>query len=96
MQLVTQLGRTTIPFVNVLNGCATGGAALFGAYSAIKSQEFELGIALGFDKHPRGAFDPKPIDWGLPEWYGEAGMMVTTQFFAIKLRRYMELYGITP
>jgi acetyl-CoA acetyltransferase len=94
--LVTQLGQTTIPFVNVLNGCATGGAALFGAYSAVKSQEFELGIALGFDKHPRGAFDPKPVDWGLPEWYGEAGMMVTTQFFAIKLRRYMDLYGITP
>jgi acetyl-CoA acetyltransferase len=94
--LVTQLGQTTIPFVNVLNGCATGGAALFGAYSAIKSGEFDLGIALGFDKHPRGAFDPKPADWGLPAWYGEAGMMVTTQFFAIKLRRYMELYGITP
>lgn len=94
--LVTQLGQTTIPFVNVLNGCATGGAALFGACSAIKSGEFELGIALGFDKHPRGAFDPKPVDWGLPAWYGESGMMVTTQFFAIKLRRYMELYGITP
>ena len=93
--LVTQLGQTSLPFINVLNGCATGGAALFGAYSAIKSGAYDLGVALGFDKHPRGAFDPKPEDWGLPQWYGEAGLMVTTQFFATKLRRYMSLHGIT-
>ncbi len=93
--LVTQLGFTTLPFINVLNGCATGGAALFGAYSAIKSGEFDLGVAMGFDKHPRGAFDPRPEDWGLPAWYGEAGLMVTTQFFGMKLRRYMDLHGIS-
>jgi acetyl-CoA acetyltransferase len=92
--LVAQLGLTTLPFINVLNGCATGGAALFGAYSAVKSGEFDLGIAMGFDKHPRGAFDPNPVEWGLPGWYGEAGMMITTQFFAMKLRRYMDIHGI--
>jgi len=94
--MVNQLGLTGIPFINVLNGCATGGSALFGAYSAIKSGEFDIGMAVGFDKHPRGAFDPKPADWGLPDWYGETGMMLTTQFFAMKIRRYMSLYGITP
>ena len=94
--MVSQLGLTGIPFINVLNGCATGGSALFGAYSAIKSGEFDIGMAVGFDKHPRGAFDPKPADWGLPDWYGETGMMLTTQFFAMKIRRYMSLYGITP
>ena len=93
--LVAQLGLTTLPFINVLNGCATGGAALFGGYSAIKSGEFDLGVAMGFDKHPRGAFDPNPVDWGLPAWYGEAGLMITTQFFAMKLRRYMDLFGIS-
>jgi len=94
--LVTQLGLTTLPFVNVRNGCATGGAALFGAYNAVRSGDFDLGIAIGFDKHPRGAFDPKPADWGLPDWYGESGLMLTTQFFATKLRRYMDLHDITP
>ena len=93
--LVAQLGLTTLPFINVLNGCATGGAALFGGYSAIKSGEFDLGVAMGFDKHPRGAFDPNPVDWGLPAWYGEAGLMITTQFFAMKLRRYMDTFGIS-
>lgn len=68
---------------------------MFGAYSTIKSGEFDLGIAVGFDKHPRGAFDPKPAEWGLPDWYGETGLMLTTQFFAMKIQRYMAMHGIT-
>ena len=56
--MVRDLGLTGIPFINVANGCATGGSALLSAYSAIKSGEFDLGIVVGFDKHPRGAFDP--------------------------------------
>ncbi|HUD91636.1 thiolase family protein [Sphingobium sp.] len=93
--MVSELGLTGIPFINVANGCATGGSAMFGAYSAIKSGEFELGLAVGFDKHPRGSFSPLPADWGLPDWYGETGLMLTTQFFAMKIQRYMSLYGIT-
>lgn len=92
--MVSELGLTGIQFINVANGCATGGSAMFGAYATIKSGEFDLGIAVGFDKHPRGAFDPQPADWGLPDWYGETGLMLTTQFFAMKIQRYMGLHGI--
>ena len=94
--MVSELGLTGIPFINVANGCATGGSAMFGAYSTIKSGEFDLGLAVGFDKHPRGSFSPLPADWGLPDWYGETGLMLTTQFFAMKIQRYMSLHGITP
>ncbi|EPR16931.1 acetyl-CoA acetyltransferase [Sphingobium indicum IP26] len=94
--MVSELGLTGIPFINVANGCATGGSAMFGAYSTIKSGEFDLGLAVGFDKHPRGSFSPLPADWGLPDWYGETGLMLTTQFFAMKIQRYMSLYEITP
>jgi acetyl-CoA acetyltransferase len=90
-----RLGLTGIPFVNVNNGCATGGSALLSGYSAIMSGEFELGIVLGFDKHPRGAFNADPEASGLPRWYGETGMMLTTQFFANKITRYMALHGIS-
>jgi acetyl-CoA acetyltransferase len=93
--MVNDLGLTGVPFINVANGCATGGSALFGAYSAIKAGQAEIALAVGFDKHPRGAFDPKPAEWGLPDWYGETGLMLTTQFFALKLRRYMEQFGIS-
>lgn len=93
--MVDRLGLTGIPFINVRNGCAAGGSALASSRMAIKSGEFELGIAVGFDKHPRGAFDAMPSEYNLPEWYGEAGYMVTTQFFAAKIMRYMHEYGLS-
>ena len=93
--MVERLGLTGVQFINVKNGCATGGSALFSAQMAIKSGEFDLGIAIGFDKHPRGAFNALPAEYNLPDWYGEAGYMITTQFFANKINRYMHLHGIS-
>jgi len=93
--MATLLGLTGLPFINVANGCATGGSALMSAVSAIRSGMAELAVAVGFDKHPRGAFNPKPADYGLGEWYGQTGLMLTTQFFALKARRYMHEYGIS-
>ncbi len=89
-----RLGLTGVQFINISNGCATGGSSLLSGYWAIKSGEFDLGVVLGFDKHPRGAFNADPEASGLPRWYGETGMMLTTQFVAMKIRRYMDLHGI--
>lgn len=84
-----------MPFTNVLNGCATGGTALLAACREIQSGAAEIGIVVGFDKHDRGAFNADPAEYGLGAWYGEVGMMVTTQFFAMKLQKYMHDYNIT-
>ncbi len=93
--MVSQLGLTGIQFINVSNGCATGGSALNAAVSAIKSGEYEMGMAVGFDKHPRGAFNADPSSYGLPNWYGEAGYMLTVQFFGAKIMRYLHEYDIS-
>jgi len=93
--LVSELGLTGLPFVNVWNGCATGGSALTTADVTIRSGAFDLGVAVGFDKHPKGAFDADPETMGIGRWYGEVGMMVTTQFFAMKIQRYMREHGIS-
>jgi acetyl-CoA acetyltransferase len=93
--LVSDLGLTGVPFTNVKNGCATGGSALMSAVHAIRSGAADVALAVGFDKHPRGAFDPRPEDWGLPTAYGEAGLMVTTQFFGIKIARYLREHHIS-
>ncbi|MEM1194676.1 MAG: thiolase family protein [Pseudomonadota bacterium] len=93
--MVNELGLTALPFINVANGCATGGSAISSAQQAIASGMYDLALAVGFDKHPRGAFNAKPSEYGLPEWYGETGMMLTTQFFALKIQRYMQLHGIS-
>jgi acetyl-CoA C-acetyltransferase len=93
--MVSQLGLTGLQFINVANGCATGGSALFSAYSSIRSGMSDLGIAIGFDKHERGAFRVNTKSSGLGDWYGSSGLALTTQFFGMKINRYMHTYGIT-
>jgi acetyl-CoA acetyltransferase len=92
---VSVLGLTGVPFINVRNGCATGGSALATAEAMLRAGAAELALVVGFDKHPPGAFNPLPEDWGLGAWYGETGLMLTTQFFAMKIQRYMAEHGIS-
>jgi acetyl-CoA C-acetyltransferase len=92
---VAALGLTGIPFINVKNGCATGGSALATAHAMLSAGSADLALVVGFDKHPPGAFNPMPEDWGLGQWYGETGLMLTTQFFAMKIQRYMSEHGIS-
>ncbi|CDO30854.1 thiolase family protein [Mycolicibacterium porcinum] len=87
--LVSDLGLTGLTFINVTNGCATGGSALTVAADAITSGSADIAMAIGFDKHDRGAFNADPADWGLEPWYGRIGLMLTTQFFALKTQRYL-------
>ena len=93
--MVSKLGLTGLQFINVSNGCATGGSALQSAYMAIQSGMFDMGVAVGFDKHPRGAFTINPEGSGLGKWYGDIGMALTPQFFGMKIQRYMHDYDIT-
>jgi acetyl-CoA acetyltransferase len=94
-QLVTQLGLTGIPFTNVHNGCATAGSTLALGAALIESGAYDVGVCVGFDKHPRGHFNAPPELHGLPHWYGDLGLMITTQYFAMKINRYMHDYGIS-
>lgn len=93
--LGNELGLTGIPFTNILNACATGGSSLLAACKEITSGSADIGMVVGFDKHDRGAFNADPSEYGLGAWYGEAGMMVTTQFFAMKLQKYMHDHRIS-
>lgn len=93
--ILPRMGLTGIQFINVANGCATGGSAVLSACWSIKAGEFDVALAVGFDKHPRGSFNPRPAAYDLPDWYGAAGMMLTTQFFAMKIQRYMHDFGIS-
>jgi acetyl-CoA C-acetyltransferase len=92
---VSVLGLTGVPFINVKNGCATGGSALTTAHAMLVAGAAEIALVVGFDKHPPGAFNPSPEEWGLGSWYGETGLMLTTQFFAMKIQRYMAEHGIS-
>jgi acetyl-CoA C-acetyltransferase len=93
--MVGELGPTGIPFINVLNGCATGAATLITARNMINAGMGELGLVVGFDKHPRGAFTaPDVTTWGVGRWYGETGMFINPQFFGMKAQRYLHDHQI--
>ena len=75
--IVNEMGLSGLQFTHIFNGCATGGSSLHAAYTAVKSGEYRNALVLGFDKHAPGAFNASPADWGIDDWYGEIGLMLT-------------------
>jgi acetyl-CoA acetyltransferase len=93
--VVSLLGLTGIPFMDVYNGCATAATALALTADAIRYGKFDVGVAVGMDKHDAGAFTADPIHYGAPAWYGDIGHFLTTKFFGMKINRYMYDHGIS-
>lgn len=93
--IVGWLGLTGIPVRGAFNGCATGGTLLQLAAASVAHGEADVAMAIGMDKHPRGAFAADPSVAGLPAWYGQTGMFLTTHFFGTKINRYMAEHGIS-
>ncbi len=93
--VVSQLGLTGIPFTDVYNGCATAASALDMAANMIRLGAHDVALALGVDKHERGAFSADPLEYGCPSWYGAVGHFITTKFFGMKINRYMYDHGIS-
>lgn len=93
--VVAKVGLTGIPVYGVFNGCATANTALSMAVKAVEHGEADIAVAVGFDKHPKGAFAADPSVLGLPDWYAQTGLFLTTHFFGMKINRYMHDHGIS-
>src|SRR6195952_2440408 len=88
-------GMTGVPARATLSGCATGNSLLTLAARDVQLGEADIAIGVGLDKHPRGAFGAEPSVAGLPQWYGDQGMFLTTHYFGTKIMRYMHDHGIS-
>src|SRR6476620_7609051 len=77
--IVSLVGLSGIPFTNVFNACATSASAIKACADSIRLGEYEIGIAVGLDKHPRGAFTADPTLVGMPMWYAEHGQYLPTK-----------------
>ncbi|MEC9323502.1 MAG: thiolase family protein [Actinomycetota bacterium] len=93
--IVGMVGLSGIPFTNVFNACATAASATKACADGIRLGDYDIGIAVGMDKHPRGAFTEDPALVGMPAWYAENGQYLTTQFFGMKANRYLHQHGIS-
>ena len=93
---VTRLvGLTGITFTNVFNACATAASAIQQTADTIRLGKYDIGIAIGLDKHPRGAFTDDPAKLALPQWYAQNGQFVTTKFFGMKANKYLHDHNIS-
>ncbi|GAB1814530.1 thiolase family protein [Mycobacterium sp. MUNTM1] len=89
------IGMTGLPARATLSGCATGNSLLTLAARDVATGEAEIAVGVGLDKHPRGAFGADPAVAGLPQWYGDTGMFLTTHYFGTKIMRYMHDHGVS-
>ena len=86
-------GRTTIPVVNVEAACSGGGACLRMAHMAIGQGEYDMVLAVGVEKQPKGFL--APVISGYEDWQAMAGLTQNPMFWAMKARKHMEDYGTT-
>jgi acetyl-CoA acetyltransferase len=68
-QVIKEIGMTGIPIVNVENACSSGASAFRLAYQSVAAQIYDIVLAVGFEKMPRGpipstAFRPYELKMG--------------------------------
>jgi acetyl-CoA acyltransferase len=52
--IMREIGQTGIPVTNIVNACASGASAFREAWLAIKSGIYDVALAIGVEKTPRG------------------------------------------
>jgi acetyl-CoA acetyltransferase len=90
-KVLTSLGRTGIPIVNVEAGCASGAAALDLGVTAIRSGRYDRVLVFGMEKMPRGIIRSSFFE----PWREEAGLAVTPAYFALRAQRLLLESGVT-
>ena len=85
------LGLTGMPIVDVEAGCASGGAALMLAASALRSGQYDTVLVFGIEKMPKGIIRSSFFE----PWQEEAGLAATPSYFALRAQRLMATSGVT-
>lgn len=92
MRVVQEFGWTGIPIVNIEVACTSATQAVFRAAYEISTGLYDVVLAVGVDKLPRGLLG------GLSEtgsWESVMGLVVMPAMYALGIRKHMEDYGTT-
>jgi len=84
-KVLTALGLSGVPIVNVEAGCASGGAALALGAAQVASGRAERVLVFGMEKMPRGIIRSSFFE----PWREEAGLAATPAYFALRAQRLM-------
>ena len=90
-KVLSRLGLTGMPIVDVEAGCASGGAALMLAAGAIRAGQYDTVLVFGTEKMPRGIIRSSFFE----PWQEEAGLAATPSFFALRAQRLAMTSGVT-
>jgi acetyl-CoA acetyltransferase len=91
-KVLTALGLSGVPIVNVEAGCASGGAALSLAAAQVASGQYDTVLVLGVEKMPRGMIRSSFFE----PWREEAGLAATPAYFALRAQRLMLESDVRP
>jgi acetyl-CoA acetyltransferase len=90
-KVLSRLGLTGMPIVDVEAGCASGGAALMLAAGAIRAGQYDTVLVFGVEKMPKGIIRSSFFE----PWQEEAGLAATPSFFALRAQRLAMSSGVT-
>jgi acetyl-CoA acetyltransferase len=90
-KVLGRLGMTGMPIVDVEAGCASGGAALALAATAIRSGQIDTALVFGIEKMPRGIIRSSFFE----PWQEASGLASTPSYFALRAQRLMHTSGVT-
>jgi len=90
-KVLSRLGMTGMPIVDVEAGCASGGAALMLAAGAIRAGQYDTVLVFGTEKMPRGIIRSSFFE----PWQEEAGLAATPAFFGLRAHRLTMTSGVT-
>jgi acetyl-CoA acetyltransferase len=90
-KVLGRLGMTGMPIVDVEAGCASGGAALALARTAIEAGQIDTALVFGVEKMPRGIIRSSFFE----PWQEASGLAATPSYFALRAQRLMQTSGVT-
>jgi acetyl-CoA acetyltransferase len=90
-KVLSRLGMTGMPIVDVEAGCASGGAALMLAAGAIRAGQYDTVLVFGTEKMPKGIIRSSFFE----PWQEEAGLAATPAFFGLRAQRLCLTSGVT-
>lgn len=90
-KVLTSLGLSGAPIVNVEAGCASGVAALALGVQAIRGGQCDCALVFGMEKMPRGVIRSSFFE----PWQEQSGLNATPAYFALRAQRLMQTSGVT-
>ncbi len=90
-KVLSRLGMTGMPIVDVEAGCASGSAALMLAAAAIRAGQYDTVVVFGTEKMPKGIIRSSFFE----PWQEAAGLAATPAFFGLRAQRLCQTSGVT-